>query len=88
MQPPLSTTSARDVLIAALKTRRKAKGITITALAATLGTSRRQLQRLEAGTHDPALWLLMKYGLAMHMRLEWTSNQTPIIQRPAQSAQL
>ena len=84
MSPPLSTTSApcsapegatqgRDALVHVLKTRRKAKGITITALAATLGTSRRQLQRLEAGTHDPALWLLMKYGLAMHMRLEWTT---------------
>ena len=83
MQPHLSTSSApaslqgasqgRDALIHVLKSRRKAKGITITALAKTLGTSRRQLQRLEAGTHDPALWLLMKYGLAMHMRLEWTT---------------
>ena len=83
----MSTTAARDVLIAALKTRRKAKGITVKALADALGTSRRQIQRLEAGTHDPALWLLMKYGLHLHMRLEWTSNQTPIIQRPPQTAQ-
>ena len=73
MSRQMSTTAARDGLIATLKARRKAKGITITALAKTLGTSRRQLQRLEAGSHDPALWLIMKYGQHMHMRLEWTT---------------